>query len=75
MIDFKQITLALYGQEVKVIFKSNTECYKLYGEMIIGKLIGRIWGKGTWSIVGVILLTKEGEINITCTEIETIEKA
>lgn len=80
MINFKTVTLELYNQSVRVIFKPDTECFRKYGPHVDGKLIGRVWGEKfddeshNSSVIGIIIKTATDDVNVSCQEIEDIKK-
>lgn len=80
MINFKTVTLELYNQDVIIIFKPETECYRKHGPVLEGKLAGRIWGERfddeshTSSVIGIIIKTATDDVNVSCQEIEDIKK-
>lgn len=80
MLDFKEVTLELYNQEVKVIFMPETECSKKYGPTLEGILVGRIWGErfdddsNVSTVIGIIIKKADEDFNISCSEIESIER-
>jgi len=79
-LDFKNISLQLYGKRVKIIVRENSLNAHFMGKKILdGMLIGRIWGdklvngKREDTVIALVIRTDENkEIEISCKDISSM---
>jgi hypothetical protein len=84
-MDFKEITLKLFGENVVVRIKYGTFSFIHYGSEIKGRIVGRVWGERLHinqltqkeekfnTVIAVLVMTdKEEEIELKSEDIESI---
>ena len=78
--EFKDATLACFGKEVIVTLKKDSALSNVYGSMVKGKLIGRVWGeklvdgKSKSTVIAMNVETLNGEIQMSRFDVAYMEE-